>query len=303
MTKRILMVEDTEDNRQIVRDLLDSVGYELIEAHDGAAGVAMASEHKPDLILMDIQLPGARRLRGDAPDQGRSGAQAHPDHRGHLLRALRRRGEDAGRRLRRLRRQALQPAPAPRQDQRIPGVRRRTSPCTTRPSSSPSTTRRRTSRSCACAWRRTATRSQTAADGEEGLARARELEPDLILLDIMMPKLDGICGRPRAQARRHAAVRSRSSSSRRRPTRRDIVAGPRRRRRRLSDQAVRARGAARPRALDAAPEGAARHRPGPGARSSPSGTPTLEERVAEQVDRDRADRPAAGASCRRRSPT
>jgi two-component system, cell cycle response regulator DivK len=57
MTKRILMIEDTEDNRQIVRDLIDSVGYELLEAHDGAAGLAMASEHKPDLILMDIQLP------------------------------------------------------------------------------------------------------------------------------------------------------------------------------------------------------------------------------------------------------
>jgi two-component system, cell cycle response regulator DivK len=57
MRKRILMVEDTEDNRQIIRDLMESVGYELLEAEDGAAGVAMAVEHKPDLILMDIQLP------------------------------------------------------------------------------------------------------------------------------------------------------------------------------------------------------------------------------------------------------
>jgi two-component system, cell cycle response regulator DivK len=57
MIKRILLVEDTEDNRQIVRDLVESVGYELLEAHDGAEGVAMASEHKPDLILMDMQLP------------------------------------------------------------------------------------------------------------------------------------------------------------------------------------------------------------------------------------------------------
>lgn len=57
MTKRILIVEDHEDNRRILRDLLTSAGYELIEAVDGAAGVEAANEHRPDLILMDIQLP------------------------------------------------------------------------------------------------------------------------------------------------------------------------------------------------------------------------------------------------------
>jgi len=57
MTKRILVVEDTEDNRRIIRDLLTSVGYELIEATDGESGVAAAAREKPDLILMDIQLP------------------------------------------------------------------------------------------------------------------------------------------------------------------------------------------------------------------------------------------------------
>jgi two-component system, cell cycle response regulator DivK len=55
--KRILMVEDTEDNRQIIRDLVSAVGYELIEAADGAEGLAMAEKERPDLILMDIQLP------------------------------------------------------------------------------------------------------------------------------------------------------------------------------------------------------------------------------------------------------
>jgi two-component system cell cycle response regulator DivK len=55
--KCILIVEDTEDNRQIMRDLLAGAGFDLIEAHDGGAGVTMADEHKPDLILMDFQLP------------------------------------------------------------------------------------------------------------------------------------------------------------------------------------------------------------------------------------------------------
>ncbi|MER9248270.1 response regulator [Mesorhizobium sp. M0590] len=56
MSKRILMVEDTEDNRQIIRDLIATTEYELIEAADGAAGIAAAGAHRPDLILMDIQL-------------------------------------------------------------------------------------------------------------------------------------------------------------------------------------------------------------------------------------------------------
>ncbi|HEX2116940.1 MAG TPA: response regulator [Alphaproteobacteria bacterium] len=71
MTKRILVVEDTEDNRQIIRDLLSSAGYDLVEAQDGAEGVAMAKSQRPDLILMDIQLPvldgyeATRRIKAD----------------------------------------------------------------------------------------------------------------------------------------------------------------------------------------------------------------------------------------------
>jgi two-component system cell cycle response regulator DivK len=57
MSKKILIVEDTEDNRQILRDLLGMAGYTLFEARDGAEGVAKAAEHRPDLILMDIQMP------------------------------------------------------------------------------------------------------------------------------------------------------------------------------------------------------------------------------------------------------
>ncbi|MCG3201761.1 MAG: Polar-differentiation response regulator DivK [Gammaproteobacteria bacterium] len=58
MSGRILVVEDQEDNRRILRDLFASASYETIEALTGDDGVRMAETHRPDLILMDIQLPG-----------------------------------------------------------------------------------------------------------------------------------------------------------------------------------------------------------------------------------------------------
>jgi two-component system cell cycle response regulator DivK len=72
MTKRILIVEDQEDNRAILRDLLSQAGYDLIEATDGGEGVDLAHKERPDLILMDIQLPvldgyeATRRIKADA---------------------------------------------------------------------------------------------------------------------------------------------------------------------------------------------------------------------------------------------
>jgi two-component system cell cycle response regulator DivK len=56
MSKLILIVEDQEDNRRILRDLLTSTGYRVIEAVTGEEGVASAETHRPDLILMDVQL-------------------------------------------------------------------------------------------------------------------------------------------------------------------------------------------------------------------------------------------------------
>ena len=72
MAKRILIVEDQEDNRMIVRDVLSSAGYDLIEAVNGEDGVKLAHSERPDLILMDIQLPiidgyeATRQIKGSA---------------------------------------------------------------------------------------------------------------------------------------------------------------------------------------------------------------------------------------------
>jgi len=73
MSKRILAIEAHAENRRILRLLLASAGYELIEAATGEEGIAMAEKERPDLILMDIQLPGldgyeaTRRLKAN-PD-------------------------------------------------------------------------------------------------------------------------------------------------------------------------------------------------------------------------------------------
>ena len=71
MTKRILVVEDQEDNRQIIRDLLDHAGFEVIEVGDGEKALTAAATHRPDVILMDVQLPlldgyeATRRIKAD----------------------------------------------------------------------------------------------------------------------------------------------------------------------------------------------------------------------------------------------
>ena len=73
---RVLLVEDNLDNQVIYRMILEHYGYEVIEAGDGRAGVELAREQRPDLVLMDISLPvmdgwdATRILKGDPVTAG-----------------------------------------------------------------------------------------------------------------------------------------------------------------------------------------------------------------------------------------
>jgi two-component system cell cycle response regulator DivK len=57
MSKRILVVEDQPDSRQIIRDMVAGTNYEITEAQNGEEALAAIAKQRPDLILMDIQLP------------------------------------------------------------------------------------------------------------------------------------------------------------------------------------------------------------------------------------------------------
>ncbi len=72
----ILIVEDNDKNRKLVRDVLTFKGYEIIETETGEEGVELARERSPRLVLMDIRLPGIdgvealRRLRAEEATRG-----------------------------------------------------------------------------------------------------------------------------------------------------------------------------------------------------------------------------------------
>ena len=72
--KRVLVVEDNKNNMRLIVKLLENEGYETIKAETGEEGVRLAAEEKPDLILMDIKLPGidgieaTRQIRASETD-------------------------------------------------------------------------------------------------------------------------------------------------------------------------------------------------------------------------------------------
>jgi two-component system, cell cycle response regulator DivK len=74
----VLIVEDNEKNMKLARDVLQAKGYRTLEAVSGEEGVKLALEQKPDLVLMDIQLPGINGIEAFRRIRGNAGTQAIP---------------------------------------------------------------------------------------------------------------------------------------------------------------------------------------------------------------------------------
>ena len=190
--KRILVVEDTEDNRQILRDLFGSAGYEIIEAPMAPRASpthGAAAEPDPD----GHSASRARRLRGDPAHQGKSDHRGYPGGRGDLLRAQRRRGEGTGRGCDGYIAKPFSPRQCSRRCARCcADGRRKSLPMRNRPlilvvDDAPDNVEILRHRLESLAYD-----VIVAADGEAALELVRAHWPDLVLLDVMMPKLDGI---------------------------------------------------------------------------------------------------------------
>lgn len=75
---KILVVEDSPLNRELVTDILEVHGYEVLQAGEARTGIAIALRNRPDLILMDVQLPGMDGLAAIRVLKGDTGTSAIP---------------------------------------------------------------------------------------------------------------------------------------------------------------------------------------------------------------------------------
>ena len=106
MAKTVLVVEDNELNMKLFHDLLEASGYNIVQTRNGLEAIDLARLHRPDLILMDIQLPEISGLEVTKWIKEDDDLQGDPGDRGHRLRHERRRGAHPARWLRGLSLQA-----------------------------------------------------------------------------------------------------------------------------------------------------------------------------------------------------
>ena len=102
MAKTVLIVEDNELNMKLFNDLLESRGCRIIQTRNGVEAVELARKHRPDLILMDIQLPEVSGLQVTQWLKDDEELRPDPGDRRHRFRHEGRRGEDQAGRLRSL---------------------------------------------------------------------------------------------------------------------------------------------------------------------------------------------------------
>src|ERR1051325_9663106 len=75
---RVLIVEDTDDNRVVFKAMIESLGHEVLEADGAKVAVSIAANNKPDLVLMDLRMPGCDGLIGTGALRAVHGLQSVP---------------------------------------------------------------------------------------------------------------------------------------------------------------------------------------------------------------------------------
>ena len=271
----ILIVEDNDKNRKLVRDVLAHRGYRIAEAETGEDGVRLARQLRPDLVLMDIQLPGIDGIGALREIRRIPATASHPGDGGDGV------GHDAGspgdhgRGVRRLPEQAHQPAGVHPRGGGAARPAGRSAGVTARPrllvvDDTPVNVKLLADLLAAKGYA-----VSTAASGREALDTIEREPPDLVLLDVMMPGMSGydVCRALRDESGHRAPARGHGHRTRPGAGARE---GHRGGGRRLPEQAHQPAGDAGARAL-AAPHQA------PARRARPALTRSLEQRVQEQV--------------------
>ncbi len=123
MAKTVLIVEDNELNMKLFNDLVETRGHKIVQTRNGIEAVALARKYRPDLILMDIQLPEVSGLEVTQWLKDDEELRAIPVRCDHRFRHERRRGENSAGRLRGLFVEADLGRQVFRDDRPFPGTR------------------------------------------------------------------------------------------------------------------------------------------------------------------------------------